>query len=258
MGFWSEYKQFIFGIILFIDYSKQSYGWKGFVFKNTILINEYEFGNTWFINTPNINIKNNFVKPQCPKILSIDDFNNLFHNDICKCCIYTGAGIAKKAGIWDLMQIRQALYMENFAIFREELRKAPFYFLNVVKEFSRQLYETEPSDEYYTLKRLQDIYNFPIITENRDILHQKAGHKVYTREILKKYPLIIMNKKLLVIGLSDDHSALINMYRSINPEKPLYVINNGTTPFYLRNYDYYLHMDIATFFDSLKKEYNLL
>ena len=82
-------------------------------------------------------------------------------------------------------------------------------------------------------------------------MHQKAGHTVITREILKRFPSKLLCKRLVVVGLSKDHSGFIHLYRSINYQKPIYIVNNEV-PFYYSDYDFVINTDLNLLFLELK------
>lgn len=246
--------RYIYGISITIDYENQKYGWHSRVFTRTgELVSEECYGAlcSYSVNLPyNNQISKNF-KANDINFISINDFINKITPDLNNLTVYTGAGMAINAGVWDLAKLRAKLYLDNPNKFLRFTNYEKEKIQQTIIEFARQLYETQPTDAYLILGQLQKKFHVTIVTENRDILHQKAGHTVITREVLKRFPSRLLCKRLVVIGLSDDHSGFIHLYRSMNRKIPIYIVNNEV-PVYYSDYDYIIHADLNLLFLELK------
>lgn len=256
MTFWegSDF-QYIYGISITIDYDNQKYGWRSKVIACTgELVSQELYGELCsdLINPPrSITVAKDFVKNDINTI-SIDDFINKIIPDLNNLMIYTGAGMAVNAGVWDLVELRNKLYLNNPSEFLRATKHEKKKVQQTVIEFARQLYETQPTEAYLILNQLQRNFNITIATENRDLLHQKAGHTVITRDVLKRFPIGLLRKRLVVIGLSNDHSGFINLYRSMNRKTPIYIVNNHEVPRYCSSNDFLIRSDLNQMFLRLK------
>ncbi len=246
--------QYIYGLSITIDYENQKYGWHSRVLTyNGELVSEECFGescscslNLQYNSHLSKNIKDNDIN-----FISINDFINKIIPDLNNLLVYTGAGMAINAGVWDLAKLRSKLYLDNPYEFLRFTNYEKEKIQQTIIEFARQLYDTQPTEAYFILGQLQKKFHIIIATENRDILHQKAGHTVITREILKRFPSKLLCKRLVVVGLSKDHSGFIHLYRSINYQKPIYIVNNEV-PFYYSDYDFVINTDLNLLFLELK------
>ena len=252
MTFWEDSdSQYIYGISITIDYDNQKYGWHSKVIDCTGgLISEELYGELFsdLINPPrSITVDKDFVESEINTI-STDHFINKIIPDLNNLMIYTGAGMAVNAGVWDLAELRNKLYLNNPSYFLRATKYEKEKVRQTVIEFARQLYETQPTEAYFILSKLQRNFHITIATENRDLLHQKAGQTVITRDILKRFPLGLLHKRLVVIGLSNDHSGFINLYRNMNRKTPIYIVNNHEVPRYCSNNDFLIRSDLNQIF----------
>lgn len=255
MSLISDTDVLLYGITLSMDYWKNRFGWKAKIV-NTETGNEnfYSDGDL-FVDDMNLlrTIKKQESFLPSPRKLNEKAFLQKFLDVIPNSIVYTGAGLAEKAGIWNLYQLRKNFYLDNKDCFLTMVATRENEILSKVKKFASQLYESKPTSAYYILGELQKRYQFIIATENRDILHQKAGHKVITRDILKRFPLQLMHKQLIVIGLSADHSDFIRLYRTFNKDRPILVIDNGEIPTYCTEADYMCSIDINVFLKNWRR-----
>lgn len=249
MTFFEYTKDIAYGISIGMDYYENKYAWRAEI-KNIEKksIDDILYGNI-YVDHFDIPEKKNDKKfyVDAPRMLSMKEFCKRLKYNIHDCAFYTGAGMAKAAGVWDLKELRSKLSLTNVNEFLSCINYNKDEMLQSIKEFSKQLYETNVTMSYIILKKLQDMHGIIIATENRDILHQKANCDVITREKLKFFPLQLLRKNLVVLGLSDDHSGLIDIYRKMNINKSIFIINNGEIPPYCKKNDYYLNADINRF-----------
>ena len=246
--------RYIYGISITIDYENQKYGWHSIVFTCTgELVSEECYGAlySWSLNLPYNNQVYKNISNNGINFISINNFIEKIIPDLNNLMVYTGAGMAINAGVWDLAKLRAKLCLDNPNNFLHLTNYEKEKIQQIIIEFARQLYETQPTDAYLILGQLQKKFHVTIVTENRDILHQKAGHTVITREVLKRFPSRLLCKRLVAIGLSDDHSGFIHLYRSINRKIPIYIVNNKV-PVYYSDYDFMVHDDLNLFFLELK------
>lgn len=255
MSFWNKDGSYTFGIAISVDHTMRKYGWKAKVIKEPCINECITYGGDIYVDDLHLPRSLELAKDHSihPKIIDVDKFIEMFLKTVENSIIYTGAGFSANAGIWDLKTIREKLYLDSIDQFLRMINTQEEKILLTIKQFSHQLYETQPTMAYSILGKLQNKYHITIATENRDILHQKAGHKVITREILKFFPKQLIDKYLTVIGLSEDHSDFIRLYRSFNKEMPILVINNGEIPPYCSSSDYVCPVDHKVFFSRINQ-----
>lgn len=259
MTLWSQIGTIRYGIAISMDYEKQLYGWKANVIDNKTNQNlNIEFGKIYVENlSPFRKITEDLTnKEKINKPCLLEDFIRNLKLNINNCIVYTGAGLSEGAGIWNLQQLRKNLFLNNCERFIWSIQYSKNEILQLVEQFAVQLYETEPTKNYMILSELQKKYNITIMTENRDILHQKSGHKVITRDIIKHFPKCFLNKTLLIIGVSNDHSGFIHLYRSINTDNPVFIVNRDKSISYIREKDWFFAGDLNEFFESLSNASN--
>ena len=259
MTFWGNLDfQCICGITITIDYDNQKYGWHSKVI-NCIgeLVSEEYYGELYCdsinllhcISSTKDSVKNgNDING-----ISMDDFINGIIPNLNNLMIYTGAGMAVNAGVWDLAELRDNLYLNNLSEFLRVTIYEKEKVQHTIMKFAEQLYETQPTEAYLILGQLQKKFHITIATENRDMLHQKAGHTVITRDVLKRFPLGFLCKRLMVIGMSNDHSGFIHLYRRVNRKIPIHIVNSEVPPYFSRN-DYIVCEDLNLFFERLRKK----
>jgi NAD-dependent protein deacetylases, SIR2 family len=255
LSFWGKQEANIYGIAITIDYKHKKYGWKAEIFDSKKCIAQRGYGDLFVdqLNPPKGIQPVQIINTGHPKTLSVDIFIDRLLPYMYNGIIYTGAGMAASAGVWNLSQLREKFFMDDFNDFIFSINNNPATILAAVKEFARQLYETTPTKSYSIISDLQKKFNLTVVTENRDMLHQKADHNVITRDLIKRFPMQILGKPLVVTGLSDDHSGFIHLYHSMNKDKPIFIINNGEIPPYCFDRDYYLSADLNDFFIKLKE-----
>lgn len=254
MTLWGKSGTSIYGIAITIDYENNKYGWRSrIVDSGKTSLAESCFGDIYVsaLNPPHTILATE-TAPTFVNTLLLEEFIDKLLPHLNNCIIYTGAGMSSDAGIWDLKQLRENLFLDNIDKFSDATSHKKNEILLTIKEFAHQLYETTPTESYRILSELQSKYNITIVTENRDILHQKSGHKVFTRDILKRFPLWLLNKTLIIIGLSDDHSGIIWLYHSMNKDTPFFIINNSEIPRYCTDIDWFCSADLNDFFLKLK------
>lgn len=244
MGFASEFDGNRFGIKLLLNYTDQRYGWNARIEYKNGIVEFYEYGDPL---KPYLFEKEESIMPGNPIVLSKEEFLNKLPN-IQDCVFYTGAGLSIAAGIWDLTQLRCHLLLNDFNQFEETVKNGKDYFVDVAKEFGRQLYESEPTNAHKIIGWLQKKYNCYVFTENRDVLHQKTCEQVITRNNFSRSEIIVYRRNLIAVGLSKDHTDLIKHYRKYSGGKPLFVINQNEIPEYVQAGDYYLSCDAQELF----------
>jgi|GEM_PF-4454521 len=185
-----------------------------------------------------------FEKPQIPKSISIEELIEIIKNK--HIMLYTGAGISIAAQIPDLEGMREYLGINNEQdnLFTINL----FNNMNVIKDKINSLSKSffkGTTEAHGSLKRIQDILNFDLVTENIDSLHENTGANIINRtEMVEKITSerIKYIEYLITIGLARDDSGLISKYKSINKEGIIIAIN-VKAPEYLRSTDYYIKED---------------
>lgn len=253
LSFWEKENNIMYGIAVTIDYEQQKYGWKAKVYESQVCVKEVSFGELYvdYLAPPH---KIPSVQNNCnPSVMSTNSFIEEVISCMDHCIIYTGAGVAAEAGVWDLSQLRKHLFLIDVKTFIFAITNNKSEILETIKKFACQLYETKPTEAYFIISDLAKRFNITVISENRDMLHQKAGHNVITRDKLKQFPIYLLNKSLIIVGLSNDHSGFIHLYRSVNKNKPIFIINKNEIPSYCSDNDFFLMTDSKNFFRRIRE-----
>ena len=186
-----------------------------------------------------------------PKIIDKKaDFNEIISNmklykkDF---VFYTGAGLSKAAGIMDSFELKDSLCLYNLSKLKEAIVKNPEKLKKAYVSFVNSLYFTNPTVGHRIIKTLQDKYDFLLLTENIDLLHQKTASKVYAYDKIKN--TLLDNKKImLTLGLDGDHQGFI---RYVQNNNCLVIALNVNKPNYLKERDIWIKEDAHTFLKTL-------
>lgn len=160
---------------------------------------------------------------------------------------YTGAGLSKAAGIMDSFELKDSLCLYNLSQLKEAIVKNPQRLKKAYVSFVNSLYFTNPTVGHKIIKTLQDKYDFLLLTENIDLLHQKTAAKVYAYDKIK-YKLLEGKKIMLTLGLDGDHQGAIKYVQDNNC---LVIAVNVDKPNYLKRRDVWIKEDAHTFLKTL-------
>lgn len=255
MTLWETSGGYTYGIALSMDYANNQFGWRSQILNQAMgILRESFYGDIYVEKlNPAHTIEPSATAFNDVNMLLLDDFVEKLFSELDQSILYSGAGMAVGAGVWDLKELRKNLFLNSVEEFVDATANHKRKLLSVIEEFAILLYETVPTESYNILTGLQNTYNMIVITENRDMLHQKSGHRVITREGLKKFPLWLKNKTLIIVGLSADHSGIVKLYRLINRRMPIYVVNSEGIPSYCTGNDMVCIADLNDFFIKLRR-----
>lgn len=164
-----------------------------------------------------------------------------------KVCIYTGAGLSIYSGIWDYQTLQRRLGLNDLLAFIVSCRCREQELNLAIKKFMYQLTTSQPTPGHRIIHRLSTDYHCSVLTENIDNLHQQVGTHVITRNRFNYYQHKLWGRKLLILGVSNDHLGILHAYRQCMPRRPLLVVNTNMNLPYLHETDLFLHQDVQMF-----------
>lgn len=175
-----------------------------------------------------------------PKQIDIVELSWEIEQNGANTVIYTGAGLSIKAGIMGLQELKDSLFLNRLDQLLEVIINQIEILQRNFATFIISLYFANPTSSHYVLTKLQEKYNFLLLTENRDILHQKTNAKVIERD---KYNLNNFAEKtlLITVGLDKDYQGIISYFINLNCK---IIAINIKQPEYLHSDHYWLKGDI--------------
>lgn len=180
-----------------------------------------------------------------PRVMNIEDLAELLANK--KVLFYTGAGISVAGGVFGMEDLQASLSL-NPANPTEFITKAltqPTLILEPFKTFCKTAFENAPTPAHSALSNIASLTNTAIVTENFDLLHERAGtrairvnaHQFRADNSLKQIDALIC------LGLSHDDRGLIAWYKQKNPSGQLIALDLKR-PRYIGNQDFLLMGDL--------------
>lgn len=166
-------------------------------------------------------------------------------------CIYTGAGLSIYSGIWDYQTLQQRLSLNDLPTFIASCRRREQELNLTIGKFMYQLTTSQPTPGHQIIHRFSMDYGCLVLTENIDNLHQQVGTHVITRGRFSYYQHKLLGRKLLILGVSNDHLGILQAYRQCMPKRPLFVVNTNMHLPYLHETDLFLHQDVQMFLQLL-------
>jgi hypothetical protein len=154
---------------------------------------------------------------------------------------YTGAGIS--AGVIPTTDelLRDLGNQDNLIT---NVTNYPEKYTDIADKFFQRCAKAEPTQAHKVLHEIIDNTGDLLITENFDLLHQKAGDTPLTNSdfsiLCNKFAVTRM---LITIGLDSDESDLLSLYEQLNPYGLIVAINIQKFLKY-PPYSYLIHQDI--------------
>lgn len=181
--------------------------------------------------------------------------------------LYTGAGISAPI-VPTMSQLYDALGFKNKnGKSLEQLLQAATNpnspIISIMDAFFRACLYGQPTQAHWILTELASKYNWAIVTENLDLLHQRTGLNVITRGQLCDVMHTTTPEEacaidyIVTIGLSSDASGFLEWYKKLNPNGRFIAVNTVTAE-YLGEEDFYVDGDLQStlpqFFESFEWE----
>lgn len=178
---------------------------------------------------------------QKPVELSLVDLMHILAKN--KLVIYTGAGISSGA-VPTMPELLDSIFsLSDSKSILDVAVEHPHKVLQLFDDFFNKCENAEPTKAHLALHSILSANpGFVLLTENLDLLHEKAGDLPVKRSdfVAKRAEFEEAFKQtdcMLVIGLGSDESGLINLYRRVNPKGVIIAINLEI-PCYLTQKDY--------------------
>ncbi|HBE90409.1 MAG: hypothetical protein A3G57_01860 [Candidatus Andersenbacteria bacterium RIFCSPLOWO2_12_FULL_45_8] len=183
-----------------------------------------------------------------------------------KVVFYTGAGISADRihGLSELMEDLEIDIRKNEDGFLKKGVSNPEEITEKWHRFKQSLISSEPSPAHESLTRIARGTNGPVITENSDLLHERAGTKPFhvSGPKLQKHvkPEELRDVDMVVtIGLRADDRGFLAWYKEQNPNGTIVAINKKQAeppeyPEYLGENDMIIEGDLRKIVPQLEKE----
>lgn len=186
------------------------------------------------------------LQEQHPKVLTADELCTLIQDK--KVVFYTGAGISASSNVATMHNLEESLALGKGTMhFLKRCFFSPTSITQAFDSFCRSAIEAPATPAHYALHQLARYKECAIVTENVDLLQQRAGsHPLFTHsdaahsitsEGLQAIDIVIC------IGLSQDDCGLLAHYKKIHPQGMLIAINRNV-PNYVSHDDYIVQDDI--------------
>ncbi len=196
-----------------------------------------------------------YIPESTPQGCTFDQWINFLSTK--KCIFYTGAGISASAQVptmkelienLDLIQLKQ-----KSSSFIHNTFFKPLAFIKAFDAFCIKMITTAPTPAHHALHTIAQHIHTAILTENLDLLHQRAGSMPITPLIMKSPAFFTTLKDedfqtidaIVCIGLSYDDCGFLANYKNKNSQGIIIALN-FEQPTYLSNQDFWLQGDIQS------------
>ena len=188
------------------------------------------------------------VTNQSPTPLGIDELCYYLRDK--NFIFYTGAGISAGGNVATMNDLMQALKVDlnnrslvSQPFFKEAFLK-PSSLTNAFDQFCKSAIEGEPTPAHRAVHAIAQHQNIAIVTENVDLLQQRAGSKPIMPHPGMCEPDDVKAVKVIVcIGLSHDDRGFLAYFKKHNPDGVIIAIDKGN-PDYLSSNDYIVREDL--------------
>lgn len=213
----------------------------------------FEYGETLAEQKPSL-VKYHIFKPRDffkkkekvpqPQEITVQQLIEIMKNR--KVLFYTGAGISRESGIYDMEQLTKALgvFQEDFV---QRVVESPENIVSVWTQFVESCYQKLPTPAHYALSELAKQFNVQVFTENVDYLQEKTGIKpvhvsAFWLEKNIRPEWLQDIDAIITIGLNRDDRGFLGWYKANNPQGKIIAINFQQPP-YLGDEDFILKGD---------------
>lgn len=188
------------------------------------------------------------VADQTPVSLSIDELCYYLRDKTF--IFYTGAGISASGNVATMNDLMKSLKMDwnNRSLMKQPFLKEAFLnpelLTNAFDQFCKSAIEGEPTPAHNAVHVIAQQRNIAIVTENVDLLQQRAGSKpIMPRPGMCEPDDVKAVNVIVCVGLSHDDRGFLAYFKKHNPEGVIIAIDKGN-PDYLSNNDYIVREDL--------------
>ena len=178
---------------------------------------------------------------------------------------YTGAGISKSSGVWDMEKLRENLGIDDDEEKDGFLKRAfdsPETITQAWMEFRRLACATLPTPAHKALHRLAKYQQCAILTENIDLLQERTGVRPlhisaewFSDNVQLDWLCEI--EVVVTIGLSADDRGFLGWYKGENPEGKIIAVN-ARQPRYIGEGDAIVMGNLQEILPQLERNLNEL
>lgn len=177
-----------------------------------------------------------------------------------KVVFYTGAGISKASNIPDLKELMKEMGIDidkDEDEFLVESVAEPRALLDKWAAIKKKMAECPPTRAHEAMTNIAESLDIPILTENVDILHERAGAAAYhvnegwMVEDIKSADLQQVDM-IVTVGLGRDDNNFLAEYKDKNPTGIIVAINEEQ-PGYLGDGDKLIDGDLQELVPMLEK-----
>lgn len=163
---------------------------------------------------------------------------------------YTGAGISASGNVATMNDLMYLLKMDwnNRSLLKQPFLKEAFFnpqsLTDAFDQFCKAAIEGEPTPAHKAVHAIAQQRNVAIVTENVDLLQQRAGSKpMMPRPGMCEADDVKAVNVIVCVGLSHDDRGFLAYFKKHNPEGVIIAIDKGN-PDYLSNNDYIVREDL--------------
>lgn len=166
-----------------------------------------------------------------------------------KFIIYTGAGISAASKVMTMHELELSLGLKRgMAHFLKHIFLYPDRIQKAFGDFCATMLQAPPTAAHYAVHTLAQRREIAILTDNADLLHQRAGsHPMRTHSPEATAAITAENMAeidvIVCAGFSHDDCGLLAYFKQHNPQGIIMAIDIGK-PKYLGNDDYLLQQDV--------------
>lgn len=165
-----------------------------------------------------------------------------------RCLFYTGAGLSAASGVATMSSLEKSLSLsEGLVSFLRQIYWRPQEIVRGFKEFCETAILSEPTPAHHALHTITQKQGIALLTENVDLLQQRAGSKPLSPHLEDVGAVTQQNlleiDAIICVGLSHDDCGFLAHYKKNNPAGILVAIDKGT-PSYLSDHDFIIQDDL--------------
>ena len=188
------------------------------------------------------------VTNQAPTTLGIDELCYYLRDKTF--IFYTGAGISASGNVATMNDLMQSLKMDwnNRSLLKQPFFKEAFFnpasLTDAFDQFCKSAIEGEPTPAHKAVHAIAQHKSIAIVTENVDLLHQRAGSEPKMPHPGMCEPDDVKAVSVIVcVGLSHDDRGFLAYFKKHNPEGVIIAIDKGN-PDYLSSNDFIVREDL--------------
>jgi len=193
------------------------------------------------------------MEKPAPVIITFDELCNLLRDK--KFIFYTGAGISAAGSVATMHDLEVSLHMHDSAgAFLKTIIFSPSSIAKAFTSFCQNALASPPTPAHRAVHAIAQEKSVCIVTENIDLLHQRAGSAplhANCEAIRSLTPHDFLAVEAVVcIGLSHDDRGFLQYYKQHNPNG-LIIALDLAMPQYLSEKDFLLQSDVQLILPQL-------